>query len=357
MLTPGSKAEVEIDVEGVDINNITFNEVSPYKRYAEYDTDANNCPHRILVKGSNSTITLRSKLAGEASPTTLYTILDDAPLSDLIQSNDSELTITGIENASGCTVSFVQTTEAPYCLSASEIMGSESNNITFTVPFFFISDSDSGFNLDLPVGPGTVVNMYTRNIVNNAGTYKVVLYKYLPYANVAPNLLDWNDYRADNKGVVTVKFEHRYKKEIDIPQRCLQHDDIDTLYDLLDKVEYSTIANASWVPDITYTQNTAPWFSFCSLTKSAMRSILPKFFTPPTTQGHKKMNVITRSKLILAKDKLGNVIFEVDHDGIIRAPFMSTSAFVNNQDNVGQVAPSSLSDVIRRSVIGFSRKL
>jgi len=342
------------------INNITFVESrpgnNPYKNYNNYTTSPVSTIYGITVEGSKATITLKSDLlANSSSSVVLSTILDNKPLNR--GSEYSNATTSGIVNGSGYSVSLVQTTTygSPYLYTASQILGSSLANIKFTIPTFFVDSTT--IKLDLPVGPGTVVNMYTRNIIKESNVYKVVLYKYDSFSNVAPNSLDWNNYGADDKASVTVKFQSRSKKVLTVPTRAMRYDYVETMDDLLNNIGYSTVSSA-WVFDLSYNDiNTAPWFSFCSLTKSAMRSTLPKFFAPPSILGHAKMNIITRNKILLVKDKLGNVICELNHDGILRTPFMSTSALVNTNTNVGQSAPADLSELILRSVVGFSKKL
>ena len=343
-----------------NVNNIRFTEIKPnaqlYKNYGNYSLNSIGTNYTFNIKGSNATINLMSRLKTNVSTEILTTIVNNVPLSNFLDSSwqlsNQDISIENIYSNTGCNLSFIQSTTQPYLLSASNIMGVNLPNIILQIPVFFVNPTT--IKLDLPLGPGTYINMYTRNIINN----KVVVYKYVPVSNISPNLLDWNDYDENllSKTAMTVKFISRSKKEFVIPDRTLKASDIEKMDDLLNKITYSSIANIEWSFDVSYNDiNTAPWFSFCSLNINTLRSTLPLFFSPPNTKGHVKINVVTRNKVLLIKDKLGNVICELDHDGILRLPAASSGTyFLGNMTN--NVAPSNFSGISNRSIINLKKQ-
>jgi len=360
----GNNSTITHTHSATQVNNITFTQ-NTTKTYYEYLTSPLLTRYEIVVEGTNATITLNTGLSDTSGniPITIYTLLNNTPLSYFLDNtySDTNVSVTSINNGTGVKIGLLQITNpSPYIGSVDTIMGvsSPSPNIYFNIPYFFLPSSTAIINLDLPTGPGTTMKMYTRNIINDNGTYKIALYKYDAFGNVDPTSIDWNnnDNYATNTAV-NVKFHNRYKKTINIPQRTLQDNTIETLRDLLGKVSYNDIAQESWSHDETYANpSTSPFFSFCSLTKNAMRSTLPKFFSPPNVNGHQKMNIVTRNKILLIKDKLGNTVCELDHDGIFKAPFISGNSYAVHY-TINSIAPIDADDIRKRSTLGFARQI
>ncbi len=363
----------------LNINNITFQDkkapVPPIlanaRIYERYFSVPDNSSHSIIVLPQNTTMTLNSKLSTQTgTPSTiLTTILNNEPITNIF--NKPGITATYINNKTGISVAFTQDTTTPYVLSNSVIIGDISGNtqnIKFTIPALFPPNNSTAV-LDLPTGTGTIVNMYTRNLIKDSstGAYKIAVYKYSPFANLA---IDWNNYENTidnnyaNMSSVTVKFTKRQEKIFNIPQRVMQDSTVQTLQDLINSIPYSTIQSASaWGNDVNYVDPaTAPWFSFCSLTKNSLKQTLPKFFAPPNNDftsssldGYKKMNIVTRSKILQLKDKLGNVVCELDHDSAFKTLLVSSSVLaLAVTDN--NTPPATYEDIIKRSVVDYPRE-
>lgn len=111
----------------------------------------------------------------------------------------------------GAQVSFLQSGISPYIIPSNTIFGiNNSTNISFTVPNFFLGQVTNPIKLDLPTGPGTVINLYTRTIIkdDNNGQPKVVLYKYIPTSTA----VDWNNYTLLERSIINCSFSSREKK-------------------------------------------------------------------------------------------------------------------------------------------------
>ncbi len=357
------------DITFTDINNqtATFNP----KLFYTYMTAPSTNINKIQVKGQKITVELHSKLYNEIGSSLLTSLITNEVSTNI---NIANTTITNFNYingnpSEGITISFIQNSQPPYSLTNSQITGASTPNlpsIKFKLSYLFAKNNQE-VNLNLPAGTGTKITIYTREIIKDTtvspSVYKLALYRYDSFSHLP---IDWNDYDSySNVNKVNVFFEKRYKKIFNIPTRTLANTvaEIQKFPDLLNKITYEQIDTQAWVQDLTYvqtvtdptTQTLAPWFSFCSLTKDCMRTILPKFFAPPRSEGYAKINIVTRDKILQVTDKLGNIICELDHDSVFRVPFTSTATIAwHYTDN--KVYPFSYEDIIKRSVFGFARQ-
>jgi hypothetical protein len=257
-----------------------------------------------------------------------------------------------LSSGTGAKVSFLQSGIPPFSVTSNTIFGiSNITNVTFTIPFFFLGSitSTSPIKLDLPTGPGTILNMYTRSIqkdINNGAT-KIVLYKYIPMSTV----VDWNNSTLSEKTVINAIFNCRYKKVFSLPQRTLNQTDIQTFDDLIDLIPKSAIESATWQDDILFRKQVR--FTFSSFNLDCIQKTLPKFMSPPNNLGHAKFNIVTRTKALYVKDKFGFPLADIDHDGIIRVNTVSTGCIILNDVDLSN--PDTLDKVNKRPVVTFGR--
>lgn len=352
-------------------NDVTFININR-KHMFQYDaspasTSGNPSKYELIVKGTTTTIKLCQGLGTDDS-TVLATLFGPAPATDL-------LSLPGINGVGllkklsaigadfGVNLAFLQTALSPWVNGDAQIFGIENNNnVHFTVPCFFQKNLET-IRLDLPTGPGTRLNLYTREIIKDTTvtppSYSVVLYKY----NANANNIDWNNQSPIEKQVVTAYFNSRSKKIISLPARVFQQTAIESFADLLAKITRTDISGISWQNDTSYSKSV--WLSVCSLNKDCVLSTMPKMFAPPNPLGYSKITIVTRGKYLEVKDKLGNTVFEINHDNIVLSPLVSTGGLLL-QTMYNQVAPSTydvadstsgVSQMIQGSIYGFNKQL
>lgn len=350
------------------IDNVTF--IQKQWRYLwTYTILPNGEIKRFDITGSNISIDLYRGLSSDnfteddhvatlfngiaSDLLTLGSVTD--PNSDILK------LVTSLSNNTGAQIAFLQQDVPPFSVNSTVIFGMENtSNITFTVPNFFLGTVTNPITLNLPTGAGTVLNMYARKLIRNSltGETQIVLYKYEPSAitNTTP-VVDWNNFDITSNAVVSVVYNYRKRKIINLRNRTLQQSYIQTLNDLLDLVPKSDIENQPWVLDPSF--NTPVRFTFSSFNIDCLQETLPKFMAPPNALplpaeiGHAKFNVITRTRPFRVVDKFGFPMADFDHDGILRANTISTGSIL--LCDVDTNTPLTLDQVTRRPVITFSR--
>jgi len=360
-----SRVWTNIDDTSVTItnNNSETNDVMFYHKNPRvasgFVLSPNSSIRKFNITGSNIIINLFLKLKSEISPTLLTTLYNG--FASGLLSLDTNVNASGgrtplrlsdsLSSGTGAKVSFLQSGIPPFSVLSNTVFGiSNITNVTFTIPFFFLGLVTSPIiKLDLPTGPGTILNMYTRSIQKDItnGATKIVLYKYIPMSTA----VDWNNSTLSEKTVINAIFNCRYKKVFPLPQRTLNQTVIQTLDDLIDLIPKSAIESATWQDDVLFTKPVR--FTFSSFNLDCIQKTLPKFMSPPNNLGHAKFNIVTRTKALQVKDKFGFLLADIDHDGIIRVNTVSTGCVILN--NVDQSNPTSLDNLNERPVVTFGR--
>ncbi len=333
-----------------EINNIHFIDTGD-KTFGEFVNNADNSYYSILVRGSNLVIQLVVGILKNQninSAITTITLFDDTAekLLDLtgvstILKLEEALNVGANGYGTGAKLSFLQKSVSPYYY-----INQGYSNVFFNVPSFFMSETSNSIQLDLSIGNGTIMRLYTREIVKDVNTnaYKVILYKYIPVSNH----IDYTN------SVVSAEFYTRYKKEFNLPARSFYSNTIQKFGDLLNLITKNDVINTSWTLEGSY--NTLQWIAFTALNQNCVTNVNPKLFQAYNLLGHAKYNIFTRSKILLIKDKLDNIIGEINHDAIYKTPLVSSGGIIlQNMDNYTK--PDEQSDMMYRSVFGFNRQL
>ena len=348
---------VTVTNDNSKINDVVFYHKNP-RVASDFVLSPNSSIRKFNITGSNIIINLFLKLKSEISPTLLTTLYNG--FASGLLSLDTNVNASGgltplrlsdsLSSGTGAKVSFLQSGIPPFSVLSNTVFGiSNITNVTFTIPFFFLGSVTSPIKLDLPTGPGTILNMYTRSIqkdINNGAT-KIVLYKYIPMSTV----VDWNNSTLSDKTVINAIFDCRYKKVFSLPPRTLQPTVIQTFDDLIDLIPKSAIESASWQDDILFNKRVR--FTFSSFNEDCIKKTLPKFMSPPNNLGHAKFNIVTRTKAFYVKDKFGFPLADIDHDGIIRVNTVSTGCIILNDVDLSN--PDTLDKVNKRPVVTFGR--
>jgi hypothetical protein len=346
------------DIVTVTNDNSKFNDVLFYNKEPRVASAFVNSPinnvFKFNVTGSSIKIDFYMGLITDASSSSLLTLYNGFA-SDLLSldasasfSNTLIKLSAPTSYRSGAQVSFLQTGTPRYVIPANTIFGiNNSTNITFTVPNFFLGQVTNPIKLNLPTGPGTEINLYTRAIIKgyDNGQPKIMLYKYIPTSTV----VDWNNFTLSEKSVINCLFSSRMKKTFELPHRTLQQTSIQTFDELLKLIPKSEIVNSTWETDASF--NSSVRFTFSSLNIDCIQSTLPKFMSPPNNIGYAKFNVVTRTKALKITDKFGYPLADIDHDGISRVTTLSTGCILLN--NVINDIPNDIDDIMKGQVITF----
>jgi hypothetical protein len=342
-------------------DNSKINDVMFYHKVSrvasEFDLNPISTIRPFNITGSNIIINLFSKLKGEANPSLLVTLYNGIASGLLSLDSNSNLTGTTslrlsnkVLSETGAQISFLQSGIPTFSVPSETVFGiSNITNVTFTVPNFFLGTVTTPIKLDLPTGPGTVLNMYTRSIQKdiNGGATKIVLYKYIPMTT----LVDWNNSTLSENAVINAIFDCRFYKTFNLPPRTLQQTSIQTFDQLLNLISKSDIAAATWHDDTTFNKQVR--FTFSSFNIDCLQTTLPKFMSPPNNLGHAKFNIVTRTKTLQVNDKFGFPLADIDHDGIMRVNTVSTGCVLLH--NIDSSNPTTLDKVNQRPVITFRR--
>jgi hypothetical protein len=348
---------VTITNDNTKINDVEFYHKNP-RLASDFVLSPNSSIRKFNITGSIININLFLKLKSETSPT-LLTALYNGYASGLLSLDMSNNPLLGrtnlrlsdsLSSGTGAKVSFLQSGIPPFSVMSNVVFGiSNITNVTFTIPFFFLGSVISPIKLDLPTGPGTILNMYTRSIQKDIynGATNIVLYKYIPIATI----VDWNNSTLSDKTVINAIFDRRCKKVFPLPLRTLDQYIIQTFDDLINLIPKSAIASATWEDDVLFNKQVR--FTFSSYNLNCIKKTLPKFMSPPNNLGHAKFNIVTRTKALQVKDKFGYPLADIDHDGIIRVNTISTGTMILNDVDLSN--PDTLAKVNQRPVVTFGR--
>jgi len=239
----------------------------------------------------------------------------------------------------------------PYLTSANNLFLIDQNsaNITFSIGNFFIP-STSNFDLALPAGSGTKVNLLTRQIANSNNNIDMYVYRYKGINNVSTDNVDYDLNGANN---ITIYFNSReyIKKTVSASdfnnflndKTKITKDDIinGRVYDKFitnQSVGISTGNNdANWVYDASWPStdnsdenNNMLYVSVTCFDDETSATVPGKIFAA-TENG--KAFICSKFPIIDIRNKIGQPQVTLTHDGTLKAPSLSTSNVLLNRVN------------------------
>jgi hypothetical protein len=336
------------------IDNITF-----IKSIAELMTTIldNGLDTNFFVVEANK-IKIQMFIVGVQEP--ISTLVDNIPVNRLMLYDDDTAILympsNGLINVqSGISLKMRQpivtnTPYYPYLTSASNLflIDQPSANISFSIGNFFIPVTDS-FDLALPAGAGTKVNLYTRQIVNNGSNIDMLVYRYKGINNVSTDNVDYDLNGANN---ITIYFNSReyIKKTVTSSDfnnflnttNITKQDIIDgNVYDKFivnQSIGMSTGVNdANWVVDASWpTTDTTDEINnmlYVSVTcfDDETRATVPGKIFASTETG--KAFICSKFPIIDIRNKIGQPHVTLTHDGTLRTQSLSTSHVLLNKVN------------------------
>jgi hypothetical protein len=239
----------------------------------------------------------------------------------------------------------------PYLASTTNLflIDQTSANISFSISNFFIPVTDT-FDLALPAGAGTKVNLYTRQIVNNGSKIDMFVYRYKGINNVSTDNVDYDLNGANN---ITIYFNSReyIKKTVSSSDfnSFLNNKDKITKQDIIDGNVYdkfiaeqsagiSTGTNdVNWVTDASWPStdkkdeiNNMLYVSVTCFDDETRATVPGKIFAS-TESG--KAFICSKFPIIDIRNKIGQPHVTLTHDGTLRTPSLSTSHVLLNKVN------------------------
>jgi hypothetical protein len=109
----------------------------------------------------------------------------------------------------------------------------------------------------------------------------------------------------------------------------------------------------NWVQDVSFNStNTTIFASVVNLTTQAIAEIEPLIFACEPT-GVKKITLVNKQPLLKIVNKVGMPILEIDANGVIKTPVVSTNSLILNPTSSATVN-STLSNYSLYSILGNS---
>jgi len=308
--------------------------------------------HYFVVEANKIKIELY--VVGTTLPIT--TLVSDIPANRLVYyTNDASLLYMPsdglINGRSGIALKMRQpiitnTPYYPYLASSSNLFLIDQNtfNISFSLSNFFIPVTDS-FDLSLPAGAGTKVNLYTRQIVNNGSNIDMIVYRYKGINNVSTDNVDYDVNGANN---ITLYFNSReyIKKTVTSSDfnTFLNNKELITKQDIIDGNVYdkfiakqsigisSGINDVNWKTDLSWpttdttdSVNNMLWVSLTCFDEETKATVPGKIFA--STEAGKAF-ILSKFPIINIKNKLGQSHVKVTHDGTFIIPSLSSSTLL-----------------------------
>jgi hypothetical protein len=348
--------QVTVNIDGNKTNNVRFvyNNVTS-KTSSSYVVTPNSSAHEIIVNGNRYEIKLYLGLKDSVSPQYLITLFNDSAEKLLTlpnQPNNGNLSfVESINNNSGVIISYLQQLISyGNGITLSEIYADPSvneiaNNIHFELDSFFLQIDNH--KLDLQILQGISVSLFTKKLVmDGSGNMSVNVYKYPPISNNTNN-------NNQNFQVNTIFYISREVKSIPVPPLNVQNSVVPNWNNRVESISYNDISNMAWVPDVAFNStNTTIFASVVNLTNQAIGEVQPLIFACENT-GIKKITLVNKQPLLKIVNKVGMPILEIDANGVIKTPILSTNSLILNPASSATVN-STLSNYSLYSILGNS---
>lgn len=333
-----------------EIDGITFNKSTTETMPTIL---ANGLDTNYFVVEANK-IEIKLYVVGTILP--ISTLVSNIPANRLVYYSDDKslfyMPSDGLKNVrSGLSLKMRQpiitnTPYYPYLASSSNLFLIDQNtsNISFSLSNFFIPVTDS-FDLSLPAGAGTKVNLYTRQIVNSGSNIDMIVYRYKGINNVSTDNVDYDVNGANN---ITLYFNSReyIKKTLTSSDfnTFLNNKELITKQDIIDGNVYdkfiaeksigisSGINDVNWIHDeswptgdTTDSVNNMLWVSLTCFDEETKATVPGKIFA--STEAGKAF-ILSKFPIIDIKNKLGQSHVKVTHDGTFIIPSLSSSTLL-----------------------------
>jgi hypothetical protein len=345
--------QITVNIDGNKTNNIQFIYNNSNERVTQdYVVTPNSSAHEIIVNGNRYEIKLYLGLKDSVSPQYLITLFNDSAEKLLTLPNNGNLSfVESINNNSGVILSYLQQLISyGNGITLSEIYADPSvdeiaNNIHFEVDSFFLQIDNH--NLDLQILQGISVSLFTKKLVmDGSGNMSVNVYKYPPISNNTNN-------NNQNFQVNTLFYNSREVKSIPVPPLNVQNSVVPNWNNRVESISYNDVANMAWVPDVAFNStNTTIFASVVNLTNQAIGEVQPLIFACENT-GIKKITLVNKQPLLKIVNKVGMPILEIDANGVIKTPILSTNSLILNPLSSTTVN-STLSNYSLYSILGNS---
>jgi len=345
---------VTVDINSVNTNNVAFEYEGQTKKIYDYIDSPVSSKYEIVVNGNYYTIDVYLGLKN--SPAALYisTIFEDVANNLLLLPETSTTPgdlhwVSSNNNNSGVTVSYLQPliTSSSNGLTLSDVFADPnveniSDNIRFEVNSFFLQVDSNTSRLNVPILQGVNVSMFTKAInVDNSGNMSINVYKYSPVANNV----------SKSTQVTTMFYYTRQVKSIPIPGIEVQDSVVPDFRNMVNSLSFTSVSAIAWEDDNAFNDTDVIVFaSVVNLTKLAISAIEPLIFACETN-GIKKITLVNKQPLLKIVNKVGMPILEIDANGIIKSPIVSTNAIVLNNPVTTSIN-SSLSYYPLYSILG-----
>jgi hypothetical protein len=309
--------------------------------------------YEIIVTGNNYNISAYLGKSDSANPIFIKTLFEGTA-SELLNLptdlNNGDLTlVSSLNTNSGVRVSYLQSLLSynNNTLTISEIFANPdvtaiTNNVCFDIDSFFLHIDNGYTKLDLTILQGIEVSMYTKKLsMDSSGNMFVNVYKYPPVSNGL----------TKSTQVTTLFYNYREVKSIPVPSISIQDSEVPIWNNIVKSISYDTTSSTSWEPDDTFNNSgTILFASLVNLTRQAISTTEPLLFACETN-GIKKITLINKQPLLKILNKVGMPILEIDANGVIKTPVLSTNSLILNPLSVLSIN-SSLSDYPLYSVLG-----
>jgi len=318
------------------VNNITFTHNSS-KSDKEYSLTPDASVKKIQVNGNYYTIKLYLGVKSSNTVSYITTIFNDTAEKLLalspVETNGALTFVQSVNNSSGAVVSFLQPVPsfAGSTVSISEIFADKdiiSNNITVEVGSFFLQVNNK---LSLQILNGISVGLYTRKLSSdNSGNMFVHVYKYQPIANTVSDF-------SVNKNVSTIFYNSRKYKKVQVPGLFANNQTIPNWDNALASLNYTDLSNLVWTDDSAFNStNTTIFASVVNLKQNASLEISPLIFAAEIT-GLIKVTMVNKQPILKIINKVGMPLIEIDANGVIQTPILSTNALVLQPPSISSI--------------------